>query len=84
MKYQSLTLLGSTGSIGRQALELAAEKNIKINGLCARSSVKEVEAQARRFKPQYCVMTDASAAVVSSTRAPFAPDLSDFTICPTF
>jgi len=49
--YPSLTLLGSTGSIGRQALELAAEKNIKVNGLCARSSVAEVEAQARRFLP---------------------------------
>jgi len=60
--YPSLTLLGSTGSIGRQALELAAEKNIKINGLCARSSVTEVEAQARRFKPKYCVMTDENAA----------------------
>ena len=61
-KYPALTLLGSTGSIGTQALELAAEKNIKINGLCARSSVDVVERQARRFMPKYCVMTDEAAA----------------------
>jgi len=66
--YPSLTLLGSTGSIGRQALELAAEKNIKVNGLCARSSVAEVEAQARRFSPKYCVMTDERSAADLKSR----------------
>ncbi len=60
--YPELTLLGSTGSIGRQALELAEAKNIKVNTLCARSSVGTVEAQARRFLPNFCVMTDENAA----------------------
>lgn len=67
-KYPSLTLLGSTGSIGKQTLELAAEKNININGLCAHLSVDEVEAQARRFKPKYCVMTDERAAADLKTK----------------
>ena len=62
VNYPELTLLGSTGSIGTQALELAAAKNIKVNTLCARSSVGTVEAQARKFQPSYCVMTDESAA----------------------
>ncbi len=60
--YPELTLLGSTGSIGRQALELAEAKNIKVNTLCARSSVGTVEEQARRFLPSFCVMTDENAA----------------------
>ena len=62
-EYPELTLLGSTGSIGRQALELADAKNIKINGLAANKSVAEVERQARRFKPSFCVMSDPCAAV---------------------
>lgn len=61
-EYPELTLLGSTGSIGRQALELADAKNIKINGLAANKSVAEVEKQARRFKPSFCVMSDPRAA----------------------
>ena len=61
-EYPELTLLGSTGSIGRQALELADAKNIKINGLAANKSVAEVEKQARRFKPSFCVMSDPGAA----------------------
>ena len=62
INYPELTLLGSTGSIGTQALELASAKNIKVNTLCARSSVGTVEAQARKFQPSYCVMTDVDAA----------------------
>ena len=61
-EYPELTLLGSTGSIGRQALELADAKNIKINGLAANKSVAEVEKQARRFMPSFCVMSDPRAA----------------------
>ncbi len=57
-EYPELTLLGSTGSIGRQAVELALSKNIKINGFAANKSVAEVEKQARRFKPSFCVMSD--------------------------
>lgn len=67
-EYTELTLLGSTGSIGRQALELAAAKNIKVNGLCAHRSVPETEAQARRFSPRFCVMTDESAAADLAAR----------------
>ncbi len=61
-EYPQLTLLGSTGSIGRQATELADAKGIKINGLAAKSSVAAVEEQARRFTPSFCVMSDPAAA----------------------
>ena len=39
--YPELTLLGSTGSIGTQALELAAAKNIKVNTLCAKLNISK-------------------------------------------
>lgn len=61
-EYSELTLLGSTGSVGRQTLELAAAKNIKINGIAANRSTAVVEEQARRFKPSFCVMNDKAAA----------------------
>lgn len=61
-EYPSLTVLGSTGSIGTQALKLAQEKNIKIDSVCARSSVKTVEDQVRAFGVKLCAMTDENAA----------------------
>lgn len=61
-EYPSLTLLGSTGSIGTQALKLAREKGIKIDALCANKSVDTVERQAREFGVKLCAMTDESAA----------------------
>ena len=61
-EYPSLTLLGSTGSIGIQALKLAKDKNIKIDSVCAHKSVKTVEDQVRSFDVKLCAMTDESAA----------------------
>lgn len=64
----SLTLLGSTGSVGRQALEVARTNKIKITGLCANKSSEKLEAQAREFNPSICVMTDKAAARDLKTR----------------
>lgn len=59
---EKLILLGSTGSIGTQALEVAESKNIKITALTARKNVKLMEQQVRQFKPKYAVMEDEEAA----------------------
>lgn len=67
-EYPSLTLLGSTGSIGKQALDLAKANKIEITGLCANKSVAELEIQAREFNPSICVMTDEAAAKDLKTR----------------
>ncbi len=48
-----LCILGSTGSIGTQALDVAALHDIKIGALAAGSNVKLLESQCRRFKPEY-------------------------------
>jgi len=50
---KSITILGSTGSIGTQALEVADIcGNVRINGLTCHSNVTLFEQQIRRYKPQ--------------------------------
>lgn len=48
-----LCILGSTGSIGTQALEVAELHGLEIGALAAGSNVKLLERQCRRFKPKY-------------------------------
>ena len=55
-------VLGSTGSVGVQTLDVASHHAIKIDILCADKNVKLIEAQARQFNPTYCVMNDLTAA----------------------
>lgn len=46
---KTMTILGSTGSIGTQALEVAAKHNIKVKALAANSDVEKLAAQAREL-----------------------------------
>ena len=58
-----IAILGSTGSIGRQTLDVAREqKDIEVVALCARRSVDLMEAQIREFRPRRAVMWDEDAA----------------------
>lgn len=57
-----MTLLGSTGSIGTQALEVAKANNIKIYGLTANKNAKLVEQQAREFDVKVVALADETAA----------------------
>ena len=61
---RKIILLGSTGSIGTQTLDVVrANKNeLEVVGLAANSRVKEVEAQVREFKPKYVCMYEEAAA----------------------
>ena len=63
-----LDLLGSTGSIGEQAIDVARRTGIRINSICANKNYKRVEEQAREFKPTYCAMFDEAAAAELKTR----------------
>ena len=64
-----LIILGSTGSIGTQALEVARDnKDIEIVGLAAKGSVDLVEKQVREFNPKYVAMYDESAAAALKER----------------
>lgn len=56
-------ILGSTGSIGTQTLEIArANKDIQVVALAAGSSVGKMEEQIREFSPRIAVMWNEEAA----------------------
>lgn len=59
---EKLILLGSTGSIGVQALEVARKRNITVTALAAGKNVSLMEKQAREFLPEVAVMFDEAAA----------------------
>ena len=50
---KQISILGSTGSIGTQSLEVCEKHGIKITALAAHSSTELLERQARKFRPEY-------------------------------
>ena len=58
----SIVLLGSTGSIGTQTLEVCEKLGIPVLALAAGKNVDLIEAQARRFLPRLVAMGDIDAA----------------------
>ena len=61
MKTKSVNIMGSTGSIGTQALEICEAHNIRVNGISANSNVALLEKQIRKFSPAVCHVSDAAA-----------------------
>lgn len=59
---RSLVILGSTGSIGTQALEVAQQAGYRIVGLAAARQVDLLEQQIRRFTPSVAALYDEEAA----------------------
>ena len=53
-----IVLLGSTGSIGTQTLDVCRMHNIKVKALSANSSIEILEKQAREFCPEYIAVSD--------------------------
>ena len=66
--YPDLIVLGSTGSVGEQAMDVARAHGIRVRGVTAHRSVKAVEAQVRAFAPDFAILTDPDAAVDLRTR----------------
>jgi len=59
---QAVSVLGSTGSIGRQYLDAAERLGLRVVALTAQKSVKLLEEQIRRFRPLYAAVFDEEAA----------------------
>ncbi len=59
---KTIALLGSTGSIGRQSLEVAETLGLTVTALTANRSVELLEAQCRKFRPRLAVCMDPAAA----------------------
>ncbi len=66
--YPDLIVLGSTGSVGEQALDVARVHKIAVRGVTAHRSVAAVEAQIREFHPDFAVLTDEAAAAELALR----------------
>ncbi len=60
----NVAVLGSTGSIGRSALEViaASEGRLKARMLCARSNTGLLLEQAKKFRPRWLFIGDETAA----------------------
>ena len=55
---RKISVLGSTGSVGVNALEVAGSLSLEIAALVAGSNIKLLEEQARRFRPQVAAVFD--------------------------
>ena len=65
---KSINLLGSTGSIGVQTLDVARAHGYKIEALAAYSDVDGIEKQIREFNPEYAALVDEKAAEALKTK----------------
>lgn len=65
---QSISILGSTGSIGTQTLDCARNLGLKVVGLSAYSNINLLEQQAREFSPAVVAVEDKDAAAVLAQR----------------
>ena len=52
---KNVGILGSTGSIGTQALEVCAAQGYRVPVLAAKSSEQLLESQTRQFRPKLTI-----------------------------
>ena len=68
-----LSLLGATGSIGLQALDVAEKLNYTVAAMAAGSRVEPFEQQIRKWRPSLVAMADEKAAADLKTRVADLP-----------
>ena len=68
MNEKRVCILGSTGSVGRQGIEVVRRFGFRLDAVCAGSNVKLLEEQIREFSPKYCAVSDERAAADLKTR----------------
>ena len=59
---KTISVLGATGSVGKQALDVARQRGYSVDFLCAARDSVTLEALAREFKPTAVAMSDETAA----------------------
>ena len=55
---RNISILGSTGSIGTQALDVVDKLNLKVLALTANSRIDMLEQQIRKYKPKIAAVVD--------------------------
>lgn len=53
---KSVTVLGSTGSVGTQALDVARDQGIRVNAITSATRIDILEDQIREFSPAVCAV----------------------------
>ena len=59
---KTITLLGSTGSIGTQSLDVIRAQGYRVHGLAANSRVEMLAQQVQEFQPDWVAVVDEAAA----------------------
>ena len=65
---ESIAILGATGSVGKQALDVCRHLNIRVTALSAGSDITTLEEQIREFRPSLCAVANEEAARALSVR----------------
>ena len=55
---KNISILGSTGSIGTQALDVADKLDLKVSAITANTNIKILEEQVRKYRPALAVVFD--------------------------
>lgn len=61
---KNISILGSTGSIGTQALDVVDKLNLNVVALTASTNIDLLEEQVRKYKPQLAVVFDEAKAKI--------------------
>ncbi len=59
---KSVSILGSTGSIGIQSLDVCEKSGYSVEAITANRDFKKTEEQIRKFKPRFAALNDVAAA----------------------
>jgi len=59
---RNIAILGSTGSVGEQAIDVAEKMNMQVSAISANKNFLRVEEQARKFNTEAVAMADENAA----------------------
>ena len=86
---KTISILGATGSIGRQTLDVAEQLGLRVAALTAHMDVERLEAQVRKFRPRLAVLTDEAAArdlavrlADMDTKVLGGPEALEAAVCP--
>ena len=66
MTKKTIAILGSTGSIGRQAIDAAKHRGYKVNAMAFGSNLALGREQIKDIKPDYCAVSDVATAKMLS------------------
>ena len=78
MINKSVSVLGSTGSVGTQVLDVCRRLGARVEFIAAGSNISLLESQIREFKPAYCAVTNEKKAVELLTRVGLADKVHEY------